>query len=162
MLAAHRCTESTHQLQRLQLTEHRGQTVHNITAAAPSRISYLCKQRKTPVFNTKAVMVRAGPRRGAGWSRTSRRSCTGEHGDTCTATRAGDPAVQEKLSPGYSAQHQCSTFLHISQILPGFRSRPVLGRLRLLVKENIILEFFKTDYEQSKIRFNTCTSTYRS
>ena len=33
----------------------------------------------------------------------------------------------------------------------GFRSRPVLGRLRLLVKENIIFEFFKTDYELSKI-----------
>ena len=55
----------------------------------------------------------------------------------------------------------------------GFRSRPVLERLRLrefstrswirlLVKENIILEFFKTDYELSKIRSNPCTSTYRS
>ena len=42
--------------------------------------------------------------------------------------------------------------------IPGFWSRPVLGRLRirefstlnrlrLLVKENIIFEFFKTDYE---------------
>ena len=52
-------------------------------------------------------------------------------------------------------------------------SRLVLGRLRLqeffirswlwlLVKENIILEFFKTDYELSKIRSNTCTSTCRS
>ena len=30
-------------------------------------------------------------------------------------------------------------------------------RLRLLVKENIILEVFKTDYELSKIRSNTCT-----
>ena len=58
-------------------------------------------------------------------------------------------------------------------IAAGFRSRPVLGRLRLreffirsrlrlLVKENIILEFFKTDYELSKIRSNTCTSTCRS
>ena len=34
----------------------------------------------------------------------------------------------------------------------GFRSRPVLGRLRLLVKENIIFEFFKTDYNLSNIR----------
>ena len=41
----------------------------------------------------------------------------------------------------------------------GFRSRPVLGRLRLLVKENKSLDFFKTDYELSKIRSNTCTST---
>ena len=45
--------------------------------------------------------------------------------------------------------------------VPGFRSRPVLGRLRLrefsaqnrlrlrlLVKEKIILEFFKTDYKK--------------
>ena len=46
----------------------------------------------------------------------------------------------------------------------GFRSRPVLGqlRLRLLVKENMILEFLKTDYKLSKIRSNTCTSTCRS
>ena len=43
--------------------------------------------------------------------------------------------------------------------IPGFRSRPVFGRLRLLVKENIILEFLKTDYELSKIRSNTCTGT---
>ena len=33
----------------------------------------------------------------------------------------------------------------------GFRSRPVLGRLRLLVKENIIFEFLKTDYNLSNI-----------
>ena len=32
-------------------------------------------------------------------------------------------------------------------------------RSRLLVKENIILEFVKTDYELSKIRSNTCTCT---
>ena len=57
----------------------------------------------------------------------------------------------------------------------GFQSRPVLRRLRLrecfissrlrlllLVKENIILEFFKTDNELSKIRSYTCTSTCRS
>ena len=55
----------------------------------------------------------------------------------------------------------------------GFRSRPVLGRLRLrefffrsrlrlLLKENIILDFFKTDYKLSKLRSNTCTSTCRS
>ena len=55
---------------------------------------------------------------------------------------------------------------------PGFRSRPVLRRfwlresstrsrlqLRLLVKENKSLDFFKSDYELSKIRSNTCTST---
>ena len=45
--------------------------------------------------------------------------------------------------------------------LLGSRSQPVLGRLRefstrkrprLLVKENINLEFFKTDYELYKIR----------
>ena len=49
-------------------------------------------------------------------------------------------------------------------ITPGFRSRPVLGRLRLrlLVKDNIILEFLKTDYELSKTRSNTCPSTCRS
>ena len=35
-------------------------------------------------------------------------------------------------------------------------------RLRLQVKKNIILEFYKTDYELSKIRSNTCTSTCRS
>ena len=35
------------------------------------------------------------------------------------------------------------------------------SRLRLLVKENIILEFLKTDYELSKTRSNTCTSTCR-
>ena len=35
-------------------------------------------------------------------------------------------------------------------------------RLRLLVKENIIFEFLKTDYELSKIRYNTCTSTCMS
>ena len=28
--------------------------------------------------------------------------------------------------------------------------------------KNIILEFFKTGYEWSKKRFNSCTSTYRS
>ena len=57
----------------------------------------------------------------------------------------------------------------------GFQSRPVLRRLRLreffipsrlrlllLVKENIILEFFKTDNVLSKIRSYTCTSTCRS
>ena len=52
-----------------------------------------------------------------------------------------------------------------------FRSRPVLGRLRLreffiqlrlLVKANIIFGFFKTDYELSKICSNTCTSTCKS
>ena len=37
----------------------------------------------------------------------------------------------------------------------------IWSRLRLLVKENIILDFFKTDYELSKIRSNTCTSTCR-
>ena len=54
-------------------------------------------------------------------------------------------------------------------IMAGFRSRPVSGRLReffirsrLLVKENMILEFFKTDYKVSKIRSNTCPSTCRS
>ena len=58
-----------------------------------------------------------------------------------------------------------SKILHI-----GLKSRvlePVcLGRLqefstrsRLLVKENIILEFFKTYYELSKILSNTCTSS---
>ena len=46
---------------------------------------------------------------------------------------------------------------------PGFWSRPVLGRLRLresstrsrlrlLVKENKSLDFFKTDYKLSKLR----------
>ena len=35
----------------------------------------------------------------------------------------------------------------------------IRSRLRLLVKEKIIFEFFKTDYELSKIRSNTCTST---
>ena len=35
-------------------------------------------------------------------------------------------------------------------------------RLRLLVKENIIFELLKTDYELSKIRSNTCTSTCMS
>ena len=42
----------------------------------------------------------------------------------------------------------------------GFRSRPVLGRLRLLVNENIgtvMLKFFKTDYELSKIRSKLLT-----
>ena len=41
---------------------------------------------------------------------------------------------------------------------------PTRSRLRLLIKENIILDFFKTDYryELSKILSNTCTSTYRS
>ena len=60
----------------------------------------------------------------------------------------------------------------IGSFKAGFRSRPVLGRLRLglwelstrsrlrlQVKENM-LEFFKTDYELSKIY--TCTGTYRS
>ena len=53
----------------------------------------------------------------------------------------------------------------------GFRRRSVLGRLRLreflirsrlrlLVKENIILEFLKTDYKVYKIRY-TCPSTCR-
>ena len=44
----------------------------------------------------------------------------------------------------------------------GLREFSTRSRLRLLVKENIIWEFFKTDYEQSKIRFYTCTSTYGS
>ena len=54
-----------------------------------------------------------------------------------------------------------------------FWSRPVFGRLRLqefcswsrlwlLIKENIMLDFFNTDYQLSKILFNTCTSTYMS
>ena len=50
----------------------------------------------------------------------------------------------------------------------GFRSRPVLGRLReffirlrLMVKKNIILEFLKTEYELSKTRSNTCPSACR-
>ena len=46
--------------------------------------------------------------------------------------------------------------------LTGFPSRPVLGRLRLLVKEKIILEFFKTYNELSKIHSNTFTRTCRS
>ena len=36
------------------------------------------------------------------------------------------------------------------------------SQLRLLVKENTSLDFFKTDYRLSRIRSNTCTSTYRS
>ena len=38
----------------------------------------------------------------------------------------------------------------------------IRSRLRFLVKENKMLEFFKTDYKLSKIRSNTCTSTCRS
>ena len=38
----------------------------------------------------------------------------------------------------------------------------IRSRLRLLVKDNIILEFYETDYEFSKIRSDTCTSTCRS
>ena len=37
----------------------------------------------------------------------------------------------------------------------------IWSRLRLLVKENMILEFFKTDYIVSLIRSNTCPSTCR-
>ena len=63
------------------------------------------------------------------------------------------------------------SLLHNPQRISGFRNRPVLGRLQLreffirsqlLVKENMIFEFLKTDYELSKIRSNTCTSTCRS
>ena len=38
----------------------------------------------------------------------------------------------------------------------------IRSRLRLMVKENMILEFLKTDYKLSKIRSNTCPSTCRS
>ena len=42
------------------------------------------------------------------------------------------------------------------------RLREFSTRSRLLVKENIKLVHFKTDYELSEIRSNTCTSTYKS
>ena len=38
----------------------------------------------------------------------------------------------------------------------------IWSRLRVLVKENMILEFLKTDYKVSKIRSNTRPSTCRS
>ena len=43
-----------------------------------------------------------------------------------------------------------------------FYPEPSPAPLWLLVKENIIFEFLKTDYQLSKIRSNTCTSTCRS
>ena len=47
---------------------------------------------------------------------------------------------------------------------PGFRSRPVLGQLRLLVKESISLEFVKLTANCLKyvLTHVHCTSTYRS
>ena len=60
--------------------------------------------------------------------------------NSCSSTRVSEPA-----------------FFGVLRLREFF----IRSRLRLLVKENIILEFLKTDYELSKTRSNTCTSTCR-